>query len=329
MTAVLDEADVAGDAPVTREVVTEPLASWLSRAGASAVDVLAPLGVVATAALVALSATPAGWLCWLSLAAGGVMILLMGINRLILPTTIGWSLGRALVGIRVLRRDGSAVGPWRLLARDLAHLLDTLSLCVGWLWPLWDSRNRTLADLLLRTEVRRVEPRPAKIRRLTGAVLTTAAVVALVLAGLGYLAVYRHDHAVDRARAQISGQGPKMVAEMLTYNAGTLNADFAHAQSLTTDGYRPQLVAQQDAVKKRAPTTNEYWAANSAVLSASPDRASMLVMLQGQRLASQQQQQFISATVRVTFEMSRAGQWRVAAMDVLTKPYPRGNEAPK
>jgi Mce-associated membrane protein len=109
---------------------------------------------------------------------------------------------------------------------------------------------------------------------------------------------------------------------MLTYGAGSLEQDFAHAQSLTTDSYRPQLVAQQDAAKKHSPTSNEYWAANSAVLSASPDRASMLIMLQGQRTASQQDVRLITATVRVNFEKSSGGEWRVADLAVLTKPQP-------
>ena len=94
---------------------------------------------------------------WLCVSVGGLAILLMLVNRLLLPTITGWSLGRALFGIAVVRRDGEATGPWGLLLRDLAHLLDTASV-VGWLWPLWDSRRRTFADMLLRTEVRRVEP---------------------------------------------------------------------------------------------------------------------------------------------------------------------------
>jgi len=27
------------------------------------------------------------------------------------------------------------------MSRELAHLLDTSRWCVGWLWPLWDSRK--------------------------------------------------------------------------------------------------------------------------------------------------------------------------------------------
>jgi Mce-associated membrane protein len=326
--AVLEVTDTA---PATEQVVTAPVASWLSRAGALAVDVLFPFGVAAAIGLVALSAVsgPDGsygsWLWWLSMSVLGVLISLVLINRVLLPAVTGWSLGRSLFGIRVVRSgDDEPIGPWRLLVRDIAHLLDTLSLFVGWLWPLWDSRHRTFADLLLRTEVRRVPDRPANARRLTAAVFTAAALLSAAAAGLNYLVLYQHDRAIDSARDQIRVQGPKIVADMLTYNAGSLQADFAHAQSLTTDAYRPQLVAQQDAVKKAVPTSNEYWAPNSAVLSVSPDRASMLIMLQGQRSASQQEPRFITATVRVSFEKSANGQWRVADLTVLSRPQPNG-----
>ena len=38
-----------------------------------------------------------------------------------------------MFGIAVRKRDGSAVGIGRLVLRDLAHLLDTAALFVGWL----------------------------------------------------------------------------------------------------------------------------------------------------------------------------------------------------
>lgn len=108
-----------------------------------------------------------------------VAFLLVLVNRLVLPTVTGWSLGRAVCGIAVVGRDGQSPGPWRLLLRDLAHLLDTLSLFVGWLWPLWDSRRRTFADMLLRTEARgtQTQDRPALVRRWMAATVLTCACV--------------------------------------------------------------------------------------------------------------------------------------------------------
>jgi Mce-associated membrane protein len=250
-------------------------------------------------------------------------LVLLAVNRWLLPGITGWSLGRALFGIAVRRADGSPPGFWRLGARELAHLLDTAALFVGWLWPLWDRRNRTFADLLLRTEVQKVQRPRRDMRRPTAVVLVVAALVCAAAVGLSYLLVYRHERAVDTARQQIAEQGPRIVEQMLSYNKDTLQQDFSHAQTLTTDGYRPQLVAQQQDVQAAGATTNEYWAVSSAVLPASPekpDRAVMLMAMQGQRGVDPKDLKFITATVRVDFEKSRDGQWRVANLIVLKKP---------
>jgi Mce-associated membrane protein len=317
LTAVLEQAEAES---VTDEVETNPVASWPSRAGAFGVDVLFGVPVLATLALVALTAPLYGWLWWLSIVVGGLVFLLIGLNRLLAPAMTGWSLGRTLFGIAVVRANGRAPGPWRLLARDLAHLLDTAALFIGWLWPLWDSRNRTFADLLLRTEARRVSGERPDVRRTVAAVLTAGVVIAAAGAGLTYLTVYRHEQAVDAARAQIADQGPRIVEQILTYNAGSMKDDFAHAQSLVTDDYRKQLVQQQQVVEKNAAASNDYWAVTSSVLSAGTDKATMLVFLQGQRQAQRQQVKFITATARVAFTKSADGKWRVSDLTVLPGP---------
>ena len=130
MTAVLDEANTES---VTEQVEPDPVASWLSRVGAFAVDVLFGLGVFATLALVWFTAQSYGWQFWLSGATGVLVLLVIVVNRWLAPALTGWSLGRALFGIAVTRRDGGRPGPWRLQARDVAHVLDTAALFVGWL----------------------------------------------------------------------------------------------------------------------------------------------------------------------------------------------------
>ncbi len=317
MTAVLDATP---DAPADESMPAATPASWPARAGAFAVDVLLGVGVIATMALLALAAPWMGWLWWVFIGAAALVFVLMAVNRLLVPTITGWSLGRALFGIAGRKRDGSPAGLTRLVARDVAHLLDTVALFVGWLWPLWDRRRRTFADLLLRTEVHNVERPQRDMRRLTAAVLVAATLLCAAGVGLSCLVVYRQDRAVDAARAQIAEQGPRIVEQMLSYNVDTLQQDFSHAQSLTTDSYRQQLLAQQQAVQKAGATTNEYWAVSSAVLSATPDHASMLMAMQGQRGTDAKDLKFITATVRVDFDKSRDGQWRVANLTVLKKP---------
>lgn len=317
MTAVLD---MTPETAAEESAPEQPTASWLARAGAFSVDVLLGVAVIATMALLTLSAPQRGWLWWVFTGVAVLVFVLTAINRLLLPTITGWSLGRALFGIAVRKRDGAPVGLVRLAARDLAHLLDTAALLIGWLWPLWDGRGRTFADLLLRTEVHKVDRPQRNVRRPAVMALVAATLLCAAGVGLSYLVVYRHDRAVDAARAQIAEEGPRIVEQMLSYDVDKLQQDFSHAQSLTTDGYRPQLIAQQQAVLKAGATKNEYWAVSSAVLSAAPEHASMLLAMQGQRGTDPAQLKFITATVRVDFDKSRDGQWRVANLIVLKKP---------
>jgi Mce-associated membrane protein len=303
------------------ETAPNDLARWHVRAAALLVDVLPGLAVVATMALVWLAVPLYSVWWWLSVSFLAAAALLTMINRVLLPAQKGWSLGRALMGIAVVRPDGTPVGADRLLLRDLAHLLDTLSVFVGWLWPLWDPRRRTFADLLVGTEVHRVEPdaRPRGIGRRAAYVVAGAALLCLAGAASGVLAVCLPDRAADQTRAAISAQGPKIVAELLTYDPKSLKQQFARAQSLTTDKYRPQLVKQQEAVEKGHPVVNEYWFTDSAVLSAARDQATMLIFLQGHR-GGGDEQRFITATVRVAFVKARDARWLVDDLTVLTKP---------
>ncbi|BBZ09778.1 RDD family protein [Mycolicibacterium doricum] len=320
MTAVVD-APV--EAPAAQTPPAAPFARWHSRAGALAVDVLPGLAVAATTAPWSLAGPRIGWSWWVQTAVAVAALLGVIVNRVLLPSLTGWTLGRALCGIRVVRRGGAAAGLGRLLLRDVAHLLDTAALFVGWLWPLWDRRNRTFADLLMKTEVRVVARPERDMRRLVGKVLIGAVVVAVTAVAVSYLAVYRQGQERDGLRAQIAEQGPRIVEQMLSYGADTMDEDLNHAQALTTEAYRPQLVAQQDIVRKGGATSNEYWAVSSAVLSASMDEAAMLLAMQGQRGTTAEDLKFITATVRVDFD--RIGEnWRVDNLTVLKAPLMQG-----
>jgi Mce-associated membrane protein len=323
VTVVVEETPTS---VVIRVSPQNSLAPWHIRGGAFAVDVLPGMAVVTTMALVSLTVPPRGAWWWLCISIGGLAILLTLVNRLLLPTILGWSLGRALCGIAVVQRDGAAIGAWRLLLRDLAHLLDTASVLVGWLWPLGDPRRRTFADMLLRTEVRRVETAepPRGIGRWTAAAVLAATALCLGGAAVSYAVVYSRDRATDQTIAQIQTQGPKIVAEMLTYDPKSLHDDFARARSLATDKYRGQLAAQQEVVEKGHPVINEYWPADGAIKSASPDRATMLLFMHGRRGVAADER-YISATVRVTFAKEGDNHWRVDDLTVVTKPKPPGN----
>jgi Mce-associated membrane protein len=296
-------------------------ASWAARAAAFAVDILPGAVVAATTALVALSVPlRAGW-WWACVAAGAVAILWTASNRILLPSITGTSLGRAVFGISVVHKNGAAVGPAWLLLRDLAHLLDTAPAFAGWLWPLRDSRRRTFADTLMRTESRSIAARSTDlaVRRLVAPVMLTAAALCAVGAAVSYTVVRQQEQAVADTSTQIAAQGPRLVVQILSYHPETLQGDFEHARSLTTDKYRVELSALQQAALKSGPLPNEYWVTRSSVLDATPGHATMLLFVQGQRGVSPNLRD-IAASLRVTFVKSDRAGWRVDDVAVVTEP---------
>jgi Mce-associated membrane protein len=310
-------------APAVDQAAPHGLARWHIRAAALAVDLVPGAAVVVTMALVWMAAPPQSLWWWASISVLVAVTLATTVNRVVLPAICGWSLGRALLGIEVVQRDGSAVGVGRLTLRELAHLLDTLSVFVGWLWPLWDSRRRTFADLLARTEVRGAaeDRRPADIRRHAATAAGVAVLLCVAGAAISAFAIYLPGRASQQTREAVNAQGPKIVAQMLTYDPKTLEQDFARARSSTTDKYRPELLKQQESVQKGHPVINEYWVTDSTVLSATRDGATMLLFMQGHR-GGGDDERFITATVRVSLVKGKNGQWLVDNLDVVTKPKP-------
>lgn len=80
-------------------------------------------------------------------------------NRWVLQGRTGQSVGKRLLGIRLVGEATMApVGTARAFLRELCHILDAYSL-VGYLWPLWDARRRTFADMVVHTVVVQVQGR--------------------------------------------------------------------------------------------------------------------------------------------------------------------------
>ncbi|UQX10523.1 hypothetical protein M5I08_21060 [Candidatus Mycobacterium methanotrophicum] len=212
-------------------------------------------------------------------------------------------------------------------AAHLAHLLDTAPAIVGWLWPLWDSHRRTFAHILLRTEARLLPTRrpDSNPRRAAAAVMLAAALLCAAGAAITDAVVRRHDRAVRDASAAIAALGPHMVAQMLSYRPETIQADFDHALSLASDKNRGELSTLQQAARKAGPVRNEYWATDSSVLSVTPDRATMLVFLRGERGAPPDQRH-LAASVRVNFVKSGGAGWRVDDLAVVTEPQTAGDK---
>lgn len=93
----------------------------------------------------------------------------------------GATLGKALLGARVVRRSGERVGFARALTRSLGLLASTPLFNLGFLWAFVDADSRTWHDLLSGCRV--VEARPRTFRQSFGTALLAFALLAALLAG--------------------------------------------------------------------------------------------------------------------------------------------------
>lgn len=100
----------------------------------------------------------AAW--WLG--AGGVLLLAalgwQWYNRWLTAGRTGQSLGKRFLRTRLLgEATGQPIGPVNAFVRDLLHILDGVAY-VGYLWPLWDDKRQTFADMIMRTVVADLPP---------------------------------------------------------------------------------------------------------------------------------------------------------------------------
>jgi uncharacterized RDD family membrane protein YckC len=89
------------------------------------------------------------------LVVGGVISLCFFIyNGIIRQGRTGYTLGKTVVGIRLVKEStGQPMGAGLCFVRQLAHYVDSLICYLGWLWPLWDRKNQTIADKIMATVV--------------------------------------------------------------------------------------------------------------------------------------------------------------------------------
>ncbi|WP_155375310.1 RDD family protein [Catellatospora vulcania] len=126
------------------------LAGWPARAAAFIVD-LALLGIVLMLVRITGLADGGGGL---AKAATVVVIAAHGFNRWYLGGKSGQSLGRRLLGIKLVYERGLLpIGALQAFLRDLAHVADTVVFYIGWLFPLWDAKKQTFADKITSTVV--------------------------------------------------------------------------------------------------------------------------------------------------------------------------------
>jgi uncharacterized RDD family membrane protein YckC len=137
------------------------LANWFQRVGAFLIDQLLlfiPAAIGAAILALAIYRNPSGsatliafifFLVAFGVAFGGYIY-----NRWIRQGRTGQSWGKQVLGLKLLRMDnGQPIGGGLAFVRDIAHILDGLPCYIGYLWPLWDSRRQTFADMVINTVV--------------------------------------------------------------------------------------------------------------------------------------------------------------------------------
>ena len=148
------------------QVPTGSYAGWWSRVGAQLLDAVILLGVIIIPLVAGLviafkdaETDPVTGDHTGGVAASGILILVLTAliylafdiwNRGIRVGSKGQSLGKQIVGIRIVKSDdgrllGSGGGFLRWLMTFVFGLISCVSL-LDVLWPLWDDRNQTLHD---------------------------------------------------------------------------------------------------------------------------------------------------------------------------------------
>ncbi len=64
----------------------------------------------------------------------------------------GSSIGKSVLKFKVVAEaTGQPIGFGMSVVRQLAHFIDGIILCIGYLFPLWDAKRQTLADKIMST----------------------------------------------------------------------------------------------------------------------------------------------------------------------------------
>jgi len=75
-------------------------------------------------------------------------------------TLVGFTPGKAILGLKVVRRDGAKVSFGRSLLRFFSYWISALPLFLGFFWVIWDSNRRSWHDKIAGTQVLYIPRKP-------------------------------------------------------------------------------------------------------------------------------------------------------------------------
>jgi uncharacterized RDD family membrane protein YckC len=158
--------------PVIRGLPREAYTSWLTRVGAFVIDNL-PLGIIVgigylilqstvdTACLTDITPYTIDQICASAYSSVGVTAmwaaLLVGLAYLVWnygyrQGATGSTIGKSVMKFKVVsEHTGQPLGFGMSLVRQIAHFVDIIICCVGFLFPLWDAKRQTVADKIMST----------------------------------------------------------------------------------------------------------------------------------------------------------------------------------
>lgn len=150
-----------------------PLASWGSRVGAALLDWLIlfiPVALlIVLVVVIALNSTGGGFVTGILFGLAYLVVLLFYAPVLMgrEGEHNGQTLGKQIVGIRVIRDAGQPVDIGFAFLREfvvkgllfgfVGSFLFSIPTLLDYLWPLWDDQNRCLHDMVVSTHVVRVQ----------------------------------------------------------------------------------------------------------------------------------------------------------------------------
>jgi len=97
----------------------------------------------------------------------GTPLVVMGVGLVLVLAAVGWqwynrwltagrtgqSMGKRALNTKLVAEiNGQPIGAVNAFLRDLLHTLDAIAY-VGFLWPLWDTKRQTFADMIMKTVV--------------------------------------------------------------------------------------------------------------------------------------------------------------------------------
>jgi uncharacterized RDD family membrane protein YckC len=77
-------------------------------------------------------------------------------------TLVGYTPGKAVLGLKVVRKNGGKLSFGRSLLRFFAYWISMLPLFLGFFWVLWDSKRQGWHDKIAGTQVLYIPKNPSK-----------------------------------------------------------------------------------------------------------------------------------------------------------------------